>query len=101
MENRIMGSHAPGVSRARETAKARRPQNLSLTEHHLLEVHAAPEARLFRPDVQDGLVTHNFRLDPGEVLYLELGPQGEAALPKTPLRQELAVWYASMREKSK
>jgi hypothetical protein len=37
----------------------------------------------------------------GDVLYLELRPQEEAALPTAPLRQELAAWYASQREKSK
>ena len=78
-----------------------RPQNLSPMEHHLLEVHATPEARLFQPEVQNSLVTHDFRLVPGEVLYLELRPQGAVALPKTPLRKELEAWYASMREKSK
>lgn len=78
-----------------------RPQNLSPIEHHLLEVHAAPEARLFQPDAKNGQVTHDFRLAPGEVLYLELRPQEAAALPKAPLRQELKAWYAAMRAKSK
>lgn len=77
------------------------PQNLSPTERHLLEVHAAPEARLFQPDVQKSRVTHAFRLAPGEVLYLELRPQGAVAMPKTPLRQELAAWYALRGEKPK
>jgi xylan 1,4-beta-xylosidase len=78
-----------------------KPQNLSPIEHHLLEVHAAPEARLFQPDVQKSRVTHAFRLAPGEVLYLELRPQGAVAMPKTPLRQELAAWYALRGEKPK
>jgi xylan 1,4-beta-xylosidase len=77
------------------------PQNLSPIEHHLLEVHAAPEAQVFHPDAGNGEVSHNFRLLPGEVVYLELRAQGEAALPTTPLRQELAEWYAARREKSK
>jgi hypothetical protein len=77
------------------------PQNLSPIEHHLLEVHAAPEAQVFHPDAGNGQVTHDFRLVPGEVVYLELRAQGEAALPTTPLRQELAEWYAARREKSK
>ena len=71
------------------------PQNLSPIERHLLQVHAAPEAQVFHPDAGNGQVTHNFRLLPGEVVYLELRAQGEAALPTTPLRQELAEWYAS------
>jgi xylan 1,4-beta-xylosidase len=71
------------------------PQNLSPIEHHLLEVHAAPEAQVFHPDAGNGQVTHDFRLVPGEVVYLELRAQGEAALPTTPLRHELAEWYAS------
>jgi xylan 1,4-beta-xylosidase len=77
------------------------PQNLSPTERHLLEVHAAPEARLFQPEVQNSRVTHNFRLTPGEVLYLELRSQGAVALPKAPLRHELAAWYAARRGQSK
>jgi xylan 1,4-beta-xylosidase len=77
------------------------PQNLSPIERHLLEIHAAPEARVFHPDAGNGRVTHDFRLVPGEVLYLELRAQGEAALPTTPLRHELEDWYASRREKSK
>jgi len=77
------------------------PQNLSPTERDLLEVHAAPEARLFKPEAQKGRVTHEFLLAPGEVLYCELRPQGAVALPKAPLRQELAAWYAARRDKSK
>jgi hypothetical protein len=73
------------------------PQNLSQTEYRLLEVHAEPEARLFQPEAQKGRVRHEFRLAPGEVVYLELCAQGEAALPTTPLRQELAAWYAARR----
>lgn len=76
------------------------PQNLSPTERDLLAVHSEPEARLFKPEAQKGRVSHEFRLIPGEVLYCELRPQGAAALPKAPLRQELAAWYAS-RQKSK
>ncbi len=57
------------------------PQNLSPAEHHLLEAHAVPEARLFLPDVQSERVSHSFRLVPGEVIYLELRPQGAGALP--------------------
>jgi xylan 1,4-beta-xylosidase len=78
-----------------------RPQNLSPIEHHLLEVHAVPEARLFRPEAHNSRVTHDFRLAPGEVLYLELRPQEAAALPKTALRQELKAWEASMGAKSR
>ena len=77
------------------------PQNLSPIERHLLEVHATPEAQVFHPVAGNGQVTHNFRLLPGEVVYLELRAQGEAALPTTPLRHELAEWYAARREKSK
>ena len=77
------------------------PQNLSPVERQLLEVHAAPEARLFQPEAQNSRVTHGFQLAPGEVLYLELRPQGAVALPNGPLRQELAGWYAARREKSK
>jgi xylan 1,4-beta-xylosidase len=77
------------------------PQDLSPIEHRQVRVHAAPEAQVFHPDVQDGRVTHNFLLAPGDVLYLESRPQEEAALPTAPLRQELAAWYASRREKSK
>jgi len=71
------------------------PQNLSPIEHHLLEVHADPEALVFHPDTTNGKVSHDFRLAPGEVVYLELRGQGETALPTTPLRHELADWYAA------
>lgn len=77
------------------------PQNLSPTERDLLEVHSAPEARLFKPEAQKGRVCHEFRLAPGEVVYCELRPQGAVALPKAPLRQKLTAWYAAKREKSK
>jgi len=75
------------------------PQNLSPSEHRLLKVHANPEARLFQPEAQSGKVTHEFRLAPGEVLYVELRPQGAVALPKSPLRRELERWYESRRAK--
>ncbi|MGA3268387.1 MAG: hypothetical protein ABSE16_16375 [Verrucomicrobiota bacterium] len=77
------------------------PQNLSAAERRLLEAHAAPKARWFQPEARNGRVTHEFRLTPGEVLYCELRPQGAVALPKSPLRQELAAWYEARREKAK
>ena len=77
------------------------PQNLSPIEHRQVHVHAAPEARVFHPNARTSQVTHSFRLASGDVLYLELRPQEEAALPTAPLRHELAAWYASRREKSK
>lgn len=77
------------------------PQNLSPLEHHLLEIYAAPKARVFWPDVVNGQVKSDFRLTSGEVLYLELLPQGEVALPTTPLRHELADWYAARRSGKK
>ncbi|HKU25849.1 MAG TPA: hypothetical protein VJQ54_10285 [Candidatus Sulfotelmatobacter sp.] len=77
------------------------PQNLSPAERNLLKAHSAPETRLYEPEAQGGRLTHEFRLMPGEVLLCELGPQGAAALPKRPLREEAAAWYAAHREKSK
>lgn len=77
------------------------PQNLSPIELHLLEAHAVPAAQLLQPQTENGRVAHDFRLAPGEVLYLELRPQGPAAIPNEPLRQELAAWYESRRAKSK
>jgi xylan 1,4-beta-xylosidase len=92
---------AVGAGSCYETWKALgTPQNLSPTECDLLEAHSAPEARVFKPEAQKSRVSHEFRLVPGEVLYCELRPQGAVALPKAPLRQELAAWYAS-RQKSK
>jgi xylan 1,4-beta-xylosidase len=73
------------------------PQNLSPLEHQVLESHAAPEAGVFHPDVTNNQVTHEFHLALGEVLYVELRAQQEAALPRTELRHELAEWYASRR----
>jgi xylan 1,4-beta-xylosidase len=73
------------------------PQNLSPVEHHLLEVHSAPEAKVFHPDAANGQFRHDFRLVPGEVVYVELRAQAESALPTTMLRHELAEWYASRR----
>jgi xylan 1,4-beta-xylosidase len=70
------------------------PQSLSPTEFNLLKAHSVPEMWLFKPEAQGGRITHEFRLMPGEVLLCELGPQGAAALPKTPLREEVATWYA-------
>jgi xylan 1,4-beta-xylosidase len=77
------------------------PQNLSPIEHELLQAHAMPEARLFRPDVQHEQVSHPFQLAPGEVIYLELRPEGAVALPNSMLRQDLAAWYAARREQPK
>ena len=51
------------------------PQNLSPTERSLLKAHAVPEAQVFHPDAANGQVTHDFRLVPGEVVYLELRAQ--------------------------
>jgi xylan 1,4-beta-xylosidase len=88
----------PGAGSCYETWQSLgSPQNLSPIEYHLLEVHAAPEAQVFHPDAGSGEVSHDFRLVPGEVVYLELRAQGEAALPTTPQRHELAEWYATRR----
>lgn len=73
------------------------PQNLSPVEYELLKAHAVPEARLFRPEAQSGRVTHNFRLAVGEVLYLEMRPEGAVALPNGPLNLEVQAWYAAHR----
>jgi xylan 1,4-beta-xylosidase len=56
------------------------PQDLSPVERNLLEIHSVPEGRLFQPEVENQRVMHDFRLAPGEVLYLELRPQGTAAI---------------------
>ncbi len=77
------------------------PQNLLPIERHLLEAHAVPASQFFQPEIESGRVAHDFRIAPGEVLYLELRAQGPAALPNGPLRQELAAWYESQRSKSK
>lgn len=69
------------------------PQTLSPIERELLEIHSAPEARLFLPGVESQQVTHKFHLAPGEVLYLEVRPQEATALPNGPLREELKAWY--------
>ena len=76
------------------------PQNLSPLEHRALQAHAVPEAQVFRPNPENGHVTHEFRLVPGEVICFELSPTGEVALPTSPLRHELADWYAAQRKKS-
>ena len=77
------------------------PQNLSPQEFRAMKAHAVPQAQVFSPNAENGRVSHEFQLARGEVLYLELRPQGEIALPVLPLRQELAEWYAARREKSK
>lgn len=90
----------PGAGSCYETWQSLgAPQDLSPAERELLEVHAVPDARLFRPAVENKRVKHAFRLAPGEVLYLELQLRGAAALPNGPLRQELAAWYAARRVK--
>jgi xylan 1,4-beta-xylosidase len=92
----------PGTGSCYETWQALgSPQDLSPIEHHLLEGHAAPEGQVFHPDANSGEVSHDFRLLPGEVVYLALRAQGEAALPTTPQRHELAEWYAARRGKPK
>ncbi len=93
---------AAGTGSCYETWHSLRgPQNLSPIEHHLLEVHAMPEAQWFLPEIERGRIAHNFRLAPGEVLYLELRPQAPAAVSNGPLRHELAAWYESRRDSSK
>jgi hypothetical protein len=88
----------PGAGSCYETWQSLgSPQDLSPIEHHLLQGHAAPEGLVFHPDANNGVVSHDFRLLPGEVIYLELRAQSEAALPTTPQRHELAEWYASRR----
>lgn len=77
------------------------PQNLSSAEHNILKAHSVPETGLFKPEAQGSRITHEFRLMPGEVLLYELSLQGVVALPKRPLREDVAAWYAAHREKSK
>lgn len=73
------------------------PQNLSPLEHRVLEAHAFPEAQVFHPNAENGHVTHNFQLLVGEVICIELRPQGEIALPTSALLHELEDWYAVRR----
>ncbi len=73
------------------------PQNLSPQEFRALEAHTVPEAQVFSPSAESSNVTHEFQLARGEVLYIELRSQGEIALPISPMRQELADWYAARR----
>jgi xylan 1,4-beta-xylosidase len=75
------------------------PQNLSPLEHRFLEAHAVPETQLFHLSEENGHVNHEFRLQPGEVICLELRPQDQVALPISPLRHEVAEWYAAQRTK--
>jgi xylan 1,4-beta-xylosidase len=75
------------------------PQNLSPLEHRLLETHATPEAQLFHPIEENGHLTQEFQLAPGEVICFELRPQDEVALPTSPVRSELAAWYATRRKR--
>jgi len=71
----------PGAGSCYETWKSLgTPQNLSPAERRLLEAHSVPEARLFQPELQNGRIHQPFQLSPGEVLYLELRPQGALAM---------------------
>jgi hypothetical protein len=52
---------------------------------------------VFHLDAGKGQVTHDFRPVSRRGSLLELRAQGEAALRTTPLRHELADWYAARR----
>lgn len=89
----------PGAGSAWETWNALgSPQTLSPAEMRLLRAHAQPEVRLIEAQ-SDGMIT--LRLDAAEVLHLEIRPKGQTALPKTNLRDALALWEKQMGEKSK
>lgn len=88
----------PGAGSAWETWNALgSPQTLSSAEMRLLRSQSQPAVCL--TEISSGLLT--LELKPAEVVHLEIRPQGLTALPKTNLRDALALWEKQMSEQSK
>jgi xylan 1,4-beta-xylosidase len=98
----IQAKIAPGCGSAWETWKdLGSPQNLSRSEMRLLSAHAQPEYRMTTYDGGGETAEWHFRIEPGEVYFLEFQPKSPEALPKTFLRSELASWEKKMSDASK
>ncbi|NJK91425.1 MAG: hypothetical protein HC904_06110 [Blastochloris sp.] len=93
LESRIQAGAGSAWETWRELGS---PQTLSPLEMRLIRSHAQPAMRLTSPGT-----TNTFSLKPGEVLHLEIRPQGSPALPKSNLRHALADWEQRMSGKSK
>jgi len=78
-----------------------RPQNLSPWEQQLLESHSRPR---FEVEPAGELIDQRslkVTLAPGEVLFVQLRPEGQRALPKGRDEEDWALWDKAMGEQSK
>lgn len=92
----------PGAGSAYETWIAMgRPHSLAPSEEAVLRAHATPEWTAALITATDGMIDLPVRLEPGEVLYVEIRPPGEAALPRSVSPADLAKWDAGMGERSR
>lgn len=92
----------PGAGSCYETwLDMGRPHNLSASEEALLRAHATPEWRHQRITATADHVVWNERLEPGEILFVEVRPVDGAALPRTVDATSLAAWDVIMGAKSR
>jgi len=95
IESRIGAGHGSAWETWKELGS---PQTLSREEARLLRAHAQPRCLLHAAsEGRDFSVS----LEPGEVVLLELRPQGAPATRKTGLRRELQEWEERMSAASR
>lgn len=77
------------------------PHTLAPSEEALLRAHSQPAWTARVHPVDDPMVTVPFTLAPGDVLYIEIRPLGESALPRTTDPAALAAWDLAMGARSR
>lgn len=77
------------------------PHNLAPVEEAALRAQAEPQWTVAAVSAIAGMVELEVVLEPGEVLYLQIRPQGARARPRTTDAKALATWNAAMGERSR
>jgi beta-xylosidase len=92
----------PGAGSAWETwCNMGCPHNLALEEEYLLRAHSVPEYAVALQLPAEGKLAVPFKLEPGEVVYMQCRPVGVAAMGRTIPPELLRKWEADQGAKSK
>jgi beta-xylosidase len=77
------------------------PHDLPPTVEDALRAMAQPAWTCDRLTAKDGVIELPLRLEPGEILYLEVRPVGQRAFPRSTDPASMATWNAGMGEQSR
>ncbi len=77
------------------------PHDLAPTVERALRAMAEPRWTTQRMPAQSGSVAVPLRLEPGELLFMEVRPVGQSAMPRKADAASIAAWDAIMGERSR